>query len=73
MTDLTDLNVVASAEDWAGFGADGCRSDRSIETGALLSRLQLPHNAMTKLGQDVVHFSHHSPSPSSSPLRTRRA
>ena len=24
MTDLTDfLNVVASAEDWAGFGADG--------------------------------------------------
>jgi hypothetical protein len=26
-------------------------------------RLQLPHNAMTKLGQDVVHFSHHSPSP----------
>ena len=35
MTDLTDLNVVASAEDWAGFGADGCRSDRSIETGAL--------------------------------------
>jgi hypothetical protein len=33
-------------------------------------RLQLPHNAMTKLGQDVVHFSHHSPSPSSSPLRT---
>jgi hypothetical protein len=28
---------------------------------------------MTKLGQDVVHFSHHSPSPSSSPLRTRRA
>jgi hypothetical protein len=31
-----------------------------------LSRLQLPHNAMTKLGQDVVHFSHHSPSPSSS-------
>jgi hypothetical protein len=28
-------------------------------------RLQLPHNAMTKLGQDVVHFSHHFPSPSS--------
>ena len=26
-------------------------------------RLQLPHNAMTKLGQDVVHFSHHFPSP----------
>jgi hypothetical protein len=26
-------------------------------------RLQLPYNAMTKLGQDVVHFSHHSPSP----------
>ena len=26
-------------------------------------RLQLPHNAMTKLGQDVVHLSHHSPSP----------
>jgi hypothetical protein len=24
-------------------------------------RLQLPHNAMTKLRQDVVHFSHHSP------------
>jgi hypothetical protein len=24
MTDLTDfLNIVASAEDWAGFGADG--------------------------------------------------
>jgi hypothetical protein len=29
-------------------------------------RLQLPHNAMTKLGVDVVHFSHHSPSPFSS-------
>jgi hypothetical protein len=27
-----------------------------------LGRLQRPHNAMTKLGQDVVHFSHHSPS-----------
>src|SRR5262249_21168100 len=26
-------------------------------------RLQLPHNAMTKPGQDVVHFSHHSPPP----------
>jgi hypothetical protein len=25
-----------------------------------LGRLQLPHNAMTKLGQDVVHFSHQS-------------
>ena len=26
-------------------------------------QLQLPHNAMTKLGQDVVHFSHPPPFP----------
>jgi hypothetical protein len=30
MADLTDfLNVVASAEDWAGFGADGREPGRS--------------------------------------------
>ena len=29
MTDLTDfLNVVASAEDWAGFGAEGRERER---------------------------------------------
>ena len=32
MTDLTDfLNVVASAEDWAGFGADGHEPEESMK------------------------------------------
>jgi len=32
MTDLTDfLNVVASAEDWAGFGADGCEPEEPMK------------------------------------------
>ena len=32
MTDLTDfLNVVASAEDWAGFGADGREPKESMK------------------------------------------
>jgi hypothetical protein len=32
MIDLTDfLNVVASAEDWAGFGADGREPEESMK------------------------------------------
>jgi hypothetical protein len=31
MTDLTDLNVVASAEDWAGFGADGHEAEEPMK------------------------------------------
>jgi hypothetical protein len=31
------------------------------------------HNAMTKLGQNVLNFSHHSPPPSPSSLRTNEA
>jgi hypothetical protein len=32
MTDLTDfMNVVASAEDWAGFGADGREPEEPIK------------------------------------------
>jgi hypothetical protein len=32
MTDLTDfLNVAASAEDWAGFGADGREPEEPIK------------------------------------------
>jgi len=33
MTDLTDfLNVVASAEDWAGFGADGREPEERVSS-----------------------------------------
>jgi hypothetical protein len=39
MTDLTDfLNVVASAEDWAGFGAD----DRELEEPMKRFTIDLP-------------------------------
>ena len=33
MTDLTDfLNIVASAEDWAGFGADGREPEERVSS-----------------------------------------
>jgi hypothetical protein len=50
MTDLTDfLNVVASAEDWAGFGADGREPEEPMKRFTIDVPVELHGRRITPL------------------------